>query len=396
MRQNADFPPVTIRWADTAMMAKAWFFGMIALAGIAMALQNADQLPGALPALVPWAAPVAGLALIFFVWRVLTSRAVFSADKIESYGPLGKRELSRTQIAGYRQDNRGRRTKLIPSGDGLKPVAFATRLLKRPAIADWLDGFADLDARDADAWTREFEQDARYGATVAERNARLARMQQIGNAVQFLVLVPALGAIYVHLVSTLAIADVVALFPVLAFALSRWSNGLLPILPGADGDQRIPLLSTLILSSLMLAGLAISTIHLLDWLRLAEWTAIVAAAAMAVLASRSAFVRADWNATLFVTLGVIAYVCGVLAIADVQLDTSRPDVFRTQVLDARTQESRGGTSYVLTLAPWGPVAESSDIHIPFALYHGLSRGDTVCMSLHRGRLGLPWYDVDVC
>lgn len=63
------------------------------------------------------------------------------------------------------------------------------------------------------------------------------------------------------------------------------------------------------------------------------------------------------------------------------------------VSDSRRSRSK---HWHLTLAPWGPVGTQTEINVGRELYHRVSVGDKVCLTLHRGALDIQYYDIDIC
>ena len=76
------------------------------------------------------------------------------------------------------------------------------------------------------------------------------------------------------------------------------------------------------------------------------------------------------------------------------LDHSRPTVFPVKVL-AKSVSSGRNTTYDLNLPPWGPI-EAGDASVPRAFYDKVAVGETVCVDLYRGALGMRWYEIAHC
>lgn len=50
----------------------------------------------------------------------------------------------------------------------------------------------------------------------------------------------------------------------------------------------------------------------------------------------------------------------------------------------------------VTLAPWGPIAERSDIIVSEELYQSARIGDPICVELGQGYFHTPWYSLSTC
>jgi hypothetical protein len=148
---------------------------------------------------------------------------------------------------------------------------------------------------------------------------------------------------------------------------------------------------------LLLCIAAIADVHLLAWHEALILTALGGApfAALALrLDRRPARKR---QAVVMMALFAVAYAYGIVAQLDTRLDRAPPQRFRVTVLDKHLS---GGTHSplrrILTVEPWGPRAETDDITVDGDTFHAVKRGASVCISLHPGALGIPWYGAAAC
>ena len=98
-----------------------------------------------------------------------------------------------------------------------------------------------------------------------------------------------------------------------------------------------------------------------------------------------------------VVMAVFGALYGVAAstIVDVRFDRSPPQLFRSTVTDKYVTHGKS-TSYHLEIAPWGPSARESSVGVSESIYDAAQVGDPICMNLHAGLLGAPWYNVTPC
>jgi hypothetical protein len=101
--------------------------------------------------------------------------------------------------------------------------------------------------------------------------------------------------------------------------------------------------------------------------------------------------------TLVVTLAVAGgfYGAGAFIVADVRFDNSPARVYEVAVADKHISQGRS-TTYYLDLPPWGPRPGSSQVSVSRDFYDATEPGDPVCIGLHPGDLGTPWYVVHHC
>ena len=123
-------------------------------------------------------------------------------------------------------------------------------------------------------------------------------------------------------------------------------------------------------------------------------------AVIAVLLGLGAAARpmpgALWAAILFLAAYGGGYGFGGLVFADIRFDHGQPQVFQTAVLTHSTSYGRGGTSYHLTLAPFGPVTVPANVRVSSATYAALNPGDVACVTLRPGALKMAWYTTALC
>jgi len=97
-----------------------------------------------------------------------------------------------------------------------------------------------------------------------------------------------------------------------------------------------------------------------------------------------------------VALCAALYGYGATSVVDIQLDFSAGEVTPVQVVGKH--ESRGSRShtYDLDLPAWGPRTGPNSIEVSSAIYNAINIGDSICITLHPGAIGLPWFTSAVC
>jgi hypothetical protein len=132
------------------------------------------------------------------------------------------------------------------------------------------------------------------------------------------------------------------------------------------------------------------------------WPALPAALAVVVVLPLAWNVRnAPGVASPFAVLTVVAlctalYGYGATSVVDTQLDFSPGEVTPVQVLDKHEYRGRHSHSYDLYLPAWGPRAGRNSIEVSSATYSAVNIGDSVCITLHPGAIGLPWFTNGLC
>jgi hypothetical protein len=162
-----------------------------------------------------------------------------------------------------------------------------------------------------------------------------------------------------------------------------WVAGLLPALAlGAlGGDDAVAVLLdwTALLVVALIAGAAI---------------AALTGVALRTLLPATPGLRAGSLLLMFCCMSLYAY--GGLALANSRLDPTPPERFRVAVLGGRVTHGRRSTHWMLRLAPWGPRTEPSESRVQSTVYRAVDVGDSVCIDLRPGALGIAWYAVLRC
>jgi hypothetical protein len=52
--------------------------------------------------------------------------------------------------------------------------------------------------------------------------------------------------------------------------------------------------------------------------------------------------------------------------------------------------------YQLELPAWGPRTTQNSVEVPYRVFVAIRTGDPVCISLHPGALGAPWFKLGLC
>jgi len=104
--------------------------------------------------------------------------------------------------------------------------------------------------------------------------------------------------------------------------------------------------------------------------------------------------RIKWLLLLLLPL-CAAYSYGVTINLNSLFDYSAPTTFQTKVIQTRTTHSvKGGTGYLATLLPFGPVAENKEFNVGLSFYNSHPVGSPVTITLKKGLLGIPWYFIN--
>ncbi len=142
----------------------------------------------------------------------------------------------------------------------------------------------------------------------------------------------------------------------------------------------------------MKAAFTVQLLHLSSDLVPAIVGAVVGLAGFALWQLRFRGNRRLWP--LMLILGVVV-ACAVYEELDTRLDHAPPRPFKVPVT-GEYKTTRRATSYYVTLPAWGPQQEPGSVRVSSDVYRNVQPGQEVCVVLHPGALGAPWYTVGLC
>jgi hypothetical protein len=349
----------------------------------------------------------AGLVLAFFSALLATAGVLIGIDACVLKLLLRPNSLQLVQLWRTRQVRReqvaARRTIRRPNSTPVLELQFkdpARRPLKLPLVFAldtrfdaWFQSIPDLDAQAAAALETEIRNDPMLGNTPEERLARFAQARKIARNLTFVAPVLYLwGSLYPH--PYLLVIGVLAALPWLPVALLAKSPGVYQ-LTGAANSGRPDLTAALIAPALLLALRALSDVHIIDWSGLLPWIIGAGALLGAGIAWANRKPSRLWGSAIVILLAAGAYGFGAATSADAVLDAAAPTTYRPMVLRKHVTGGRN-RSYELTVNPWGPRSSVADITVSPSVFNQARVGQPICVSLHPGALGSPWYHAWEC
>ena len=190
------------------------------------------------------------------------------------------------------------------------------------------------------------------------------------------------------------------LLPLCALALEMRTRGAL----GFDSrrGRRYPLSLALIvmLPALALAGRAGIDLNFESYKILIAATVLIAIAIFAAFWRFDPQLRGDRSQSITIAMFALAYCYGALAFADVALDRSPSRETQTAIRDKRIHVSgsvKGSSVWrQVKVDPEASPAGADWINVQPDLWDSFHRGDTACVQLGPGFLGVRWFAVAHC
>lgn len=335
------------------------------------------------------------LIVILILGLIDTSigKVILHDHSIQTVGLMGRRQLHRQQIKGYRLNDRF--IILEPLSNDLRKIKITTYISQKEEIIEWLSlSFPDLDAMDSmDKMERILNNDD-FGNTRKERLAKLKIARIAANLLNWSACLLAAWTFFRPVPYEPLILACMAI-PLIAITAYRVSDGLLAI---DDGERKsvIPSLTLAILmGSVALFIRALIDYNLLAYGNLLTVTGILTAGllALAIVENRhfSFQQRKDYLNALVLSLVFFAYSYGALVITNCFYDRSNPEVADAVVTDMEMSRGSKSNTFYLYISSFHRKQDAEQVSVSRQLYEQVEIHDTVEVHTAAGLLGFPWF-----
>ncbi|HUX44945.1 MAG TPA: hypothetical protein VMV57_09360 [Terracidiphilus sp.] len=361
--------------------------GMILLfGGLFFGLFSASA-PDALPMRITTLFSIAGG--FYLLARVARAQLVLDGSRIQVRGAFREQEADSSEIEGFRtiRSRNGTYTRLYLK-DGRSAITISRDFDTDEEYNMWLRHLVDLDQRDREHLLDEISHQDQLGATPDQRMAALANAKTWAI---FLTVVAVVAAVGLNLADpTFHLSSVVflALAPFVAMGLV-WRSPLLYAVFKPKADPRADLGFVLIAAAfgLLLRNRDLHLASLQPLLGLMIFLLVVNLGGFYRTVSSGAGAWGRGFALLFMA-GLYSY--SLVVLMNTMPDHAPVTDYATSVVGKHISSGRS-TSYILDLAPWGPMQNQNRLSVSYRQYGQTDIGDQVCLELHPGALHAPWY-----
>lgn len=264
------------------------------------------------------------------------------------------------------------------------------------AFTDWFKGIPNLDDLEKASSTQEVEHDTRLGDSPAHRLERVARAREIARVLKIAGFI-ALGWAFFFPRPYIPAIVAAAALPWIALWLA-WNDSAFSVEDVGKNDARANVGILLWVPGMVIGIRAMFDIRLVHPIQLLVPALVFLALMVACLLWASPSYRKKVGSLLITSAFLCTYTAGTIAIANTVLDHRQPERYRLQVLNKRSKGGKHPTQY-FTLPNWGPYGHENEIEVSRRLFRETEVGQSVCIQLHPGTIGLEWYSVrslDAC
>jgi hypothetical protein len=276
-------------------------------------------------------------------------------------------------------------------------------------IDQWLASLPDFDEQEQAVAIEAILNDPAFGESRKSRIERLKFARYAATIANFV----AIAFFFVEVpfflptnVPRPAVITIIAAMPFLSVMAIIMSKGLYSVRRlqtifryrrlhiGVFGKYGLPDLSAVLVlpSFLLLFSGFVGGPPILDW-----WLAILVVFA-AGIAVTLFLVWMRMRRPVFPVIIIIPAVMwssGLVLHSNYLCDTSTPSIYRTVILNMR--ETTGDhPEYYIKISPWGPQTKEHEFSVTPETYNTYRGGAELCVYVHKGALGIPWWDFDIC
>jgi hypothetical protein len=317
-------------------------------------------------------------------------------QKVTEKSPFGTKTLLLSEIKGVRQDKNY--THLVPKDPAKKKIKISTYVGKHRDLLEWLaaKGFDDLDVVESIREQEQILASEEFGATTAEREARLAEARQWAKVVNFVGIGAFVWALFIPQPYLVCILVNMAV-PLAALVVIWFFRGLIRF--DTRPNTAYPsVLFGLVAPGFGLAIRAVADFNILDHDSIWKYV-IMLAVTLGVLyfAIGNEFdlkKTKDKLALGSFVLMMAAYSYGALILINCLFDKSQGQTFEAVVVSKEINSGKS-TTYYLHLEPWGPRVEEERVSVAKQDFDSAEPGEKVRLHLFEGLVGTKWFWVEV-
>lgn len=345
-----------------------------------------------------WSFSIISLAMITIsvlgILDTINGKFVIDKNRVYIISVLSKRELLFHEIKGYRINDK---FIFIESTDKNKKIIKISSYFANTAeIKLWLKtNYKDLDKIHKRTEKQEILSNPEFGWSKKEREAKLNLAKKtttilncIGSFVgawTFLFPRPYLYAI---------IASIV--FPIICIIIIKYFKGLIRI-DGKNNTVYPSAFWAILAPSMALLIRSLLDFNLYNYSNVWLPMVLITMTYMAILLIGNSEFKygeiADFFSVFFLMLFILGYSYGIVVSLNCLLDTSKPETFKTTILDKRVSGTKTKT-YNLELTPWGKQIEPEEISVSKELYDSFQKNDSATVYFMKGNFDIPWYEVN--
>ncbi len=339
--------------------------------------------------------PVLLPVMAYLIIRMLDAKKgkfVIDGDKVYTTSVLGTRQLSINEIKGYwRVKNH---LLLEPLSPQKKRIKISTRLERSKEIVEWAASrYPNMVSVALEEEQNSILNDETLGNTLDERKQKWERAKTFAKVFNGISIAVALWALVWPTPYEFALWCSFLL--VLGAIAATKCNKLLRIAGGRSSAYPSVIWAFFApCSALGIRGLFDYNLYSYApvWIPVLGFTVFLLAILLIKSKDLTFKKPTDFWIALALCIFMLEYSYGAWVFFNCRYDISAPEIFSAQVLDKHVSKGKT-TRHSLLLSPWATRTVPENVTVSKPLYDLLAEQDSVTLVLHKGKFGIPWYEV---
>jgi hypothetical protein len=343
--------------------------------------------------LLPLSVTMLFVIIVAFI-NTIIGKFVIDKNKIYTTGLFNNKQIYFNDIKGYR---------ITEHFTFIESISYKTRIKlsnyyeNRNEIQDWLIwNYKNLNELELIQEKEEILSKQDLGWTIEERESKFLKYKRLAKILNWSGSIIAIVTILLLKTSDYVILLCI-FYPIFCLLAILFSKGLLTIDERKDAVYPSVFWAFFAPTSVVFLR-ALMYFKVYDYENVWLLTAVIAFSFFFILIiNNRGFVfnkfEKPFTIIIFSIFIVFGYSFGTVINLNCTLDDSKPMKFKTIVLDKRITKGKS-TNYYLRLSPWNNQKESKEENINETDYKLIKKGDTITIDFYKGKLNIPWYEIE--
>ena len=337
--------------------------------------------------------------LVLFLLAALSTyrfKLVLQSDRIDYQGLFSSWSINRERINNWRirTVKNAKNLELTSTEPGSGILKCALPFKPDAAFDAWFAGLPNADLVELKESEEEIRRNPAFGNTAEERSNTAARARKLVKTFSFIGFGIAFWAILYPHPHNLPVWACLAM-PWIAIVACWQSKGLYTLDPLGKRSARADLSFFILMPAFALAMRAAQNMNMLHWTEAIIPGIVAGLLLTALIGSTNNWYEKTLNKSTPYLILCAVYAIAATVLTNNLLDRSAPVSYSVKILAQRQTHGRGAASY-LTVSAWGPRTTNSELVVSYVFYNSKTVGDIVCVHLHEGAYGMPWYNLGDC
>lgn len=317
-------------------------------------------------------------------------RVVIAGEQILVRQLFNFLEIRKQDVRGFRTTTRLPVTLILVPKDNSRTIAVPLCFESDDRFWEWIDDLPDLDDEGQLAAEDFVVNNETFGGTETSRREILLQARRADRRLSLLVLAILAWGLFYPRPYDLAMFCVAAT-PWLGMAFLYRYRGLIRA-DGPKPDTYLAVTLPVILPGIILSLRVVLGWQIVDWIDPLGFGAALATTMLVILLKLDPAIRRKIVTSFTMLVFLMPYGYSSVVLANGLWGDQPIEFVEARVVSKRISSNR----HQLNLESWGSRPEEAEVEVPRALHEVTEAGDTVCVVVRTGSLGIEWFTVQRC